>query len=399
MSKENTKTPNTCGVRQGFYKRAAEAEKRNRRMLAVTAIGILVLASILLFSATLLETTAGKYIYVYGEQKQKIDKDQALISNTLNIDLKSLSSYVGITKEATGSSVTYKINGTTAIFENGKNTAVINGIKMSLPQKAVIKNGYCLIPIQTAQEIFLGVDFETKSKTTTVSLTGETVYMIAKNTAIEYVTDISAYIDDIRTSNEYTAILVNKQNPVDDDFVGKDLVEIPAKYRKSTSIDLNKTALNALVAMMEDMFALGYTDTFVTSAHRTYNYQEMLFSMYVDGEMEKGYSYDAAIERANKYSARPEFSEHRTGLSVDFTTHSIGGKVDDVFEGTAVCSWLQENAWKYGFVLRYPKDKVDITGYIHESWHYRFVGLEIASVMYQTGMCYEEYLEYFVKGE
>ena len=266
---------------------------------------------------------------------------------------------------------------------------------MKMPTKALIKNGYCLIPISTAEDLISGISIDSRKKETKVTLSGETIYMIAKDFDIKYENDVSAYLGDINSTDAYVRMLVNKQNPVDDDFVGNNLVEIPAKYRKSSSIDLNKTALNALIAMMEDMFTLGYTDTFVTSAHRTYQYQEMLFSMYVDGEMENGYSYEAALERANKYSAKPEYSEHRTGLCVDFTTHSIGGVVDDDFETTEVCSWLKENAWKYGFVLRYPKDKVDITGYIHESWHYRFVGLEIASIMYQTGMCYEEYLEYF----
>jgi D-alanyl-D-alanine carboxypeptidase len=80
---------------------------------------------------------------------------------------------------------------------------------------------------------------------------------------------------------------------------------------------------------------------------------------------------------------------------VDFTTNSIGGAVDDVFETTEAFSWLKENSWKYGFVLRYPEEKENITGYVYESWHYRFVGLEVASIMHQTGLCYEEYLEVF----
>ena len=121
-----------------------------------------------------------------------------------------------------------------------------------------------------------------------------------------------------------------------------------------------------------------------------------IFGTYSEHQIKKVEKIASKIEAlANKYSARPEHSEHRTGLAVDFTTKSIYGVVDDVFETTTVSDWLKENAWKYGFILRYPKDKIDITGYQHESWHYRFVGLEVASIIYQTGICYEEYLEYF----
>ena len=145
------------------------------------------------------------------------------------------------------------------------------------------------------------------------------------------------------------------------------------------------------------MRASGITDAYVQSAYRTYSYQKGLFNNYVNTEMANGLSYDEAVEKANKYSARPEFSEHRTGLCLDFTTSSIGGVVDDIFETTDAFRWLVENSWKYGFILRYPKDKYDIVQYQYESWHYRFVGLEVASIMHQTGLCYEEYLDTFTK--
>ena len=117
--------------------------------------------------------------------------------------------------------------------------------------------------------------------------------------------------------------------------------------------------------------------------------------MYVEDEMESGLSYDAAVQKVMTYSSEPGKSEHQTGLCVDFTTKSIGGVVDDNFETTAVFSWLKNNAWKYGFILRYAEDKEEITGYTYESWHYRFVGVEKASIIHQTGICYEEYLEIF----
>jgi D-alanyl-D-alanine carboxypeptidase len=396
--RQKTTNPSTYKkISSNFNARIAENEKKDRQKLIVIALATLLLASILLFTAALIETSAGKYIYVYGEYKQKIDKNQAIAGKIQMIDLNALADYCNIEKEPSGAKVTYKINGTMATFENEKNTANINGIDIQMPAKASVKNGYCLIPLTTAKELFLGINFESSQKTVSVSLGGNKIFIIAQNPKVEYASDISAYLSAITSNDPYISILVNKENPVDESFPeDKDsLIEIPAQLRKEQVIYLYKVALQALEAMMNDMIALGYNDVYVTSAYRNHNYQTMLFEMYIENEMNKGYSYDEALALANKYSARPEHSEHRTGLAVDFTTKSIYGVVDDVFETTTVSDWLKENAWKYGFILRYPKDKIDITGYQHESWHYRFVGLEVASIIYQTGICYEEYLEYF----
>ena len=108
------------------------------------------------------------------------------------------------------------------------------------------------------------------------------------------------------------------------------------------------------------------------------------------------------LERAGQYSdaqkvvlsdlAYPGTSEHQTGLCVDFVTSATGDDVVEAFEYTAAFAWLQNNAYKFGFILRYPKDKVDTTGYTYEPWHYRFVGREAATDMCLSGLCLEEYL-------
>ena len=397
MKQKPTNSSVYKNITSGFNTRIAETEKKDRKRLFVIALATLLLASTLLFTAALIETNAGKYIYVYGEYKQKIDKKQALADKIQMIDLNALADYCNMEKEPSGTKVTYKINGTVATFENEKSTANINGIDYQMPTKASVKNGYCLIPLATAKTLFMGISFESSQKTVSVSLDGNKIFVIAQNPKPEYTTDITAYMSAITSNDPYISILVNKENSVDESFPeDKDsLIEIPAHMRKEQTIYLYKVALQALQAMMNDMQALGYDDVYVTSAYRNHNYQTMLFEMYIENEMNNGYSYNEALALANKYSARPEHSEHRTGLAVDFTTKSIYGVVDDVFETTAVSDWLKENAWKYGFILRYPKDKIDITGYQHESWHYRFVGLEAASIIYQTSICYEEYLEYF----
>jgi len=94
-----------------------------------------------------------------------------------------------------------------------------------------------------------------------------------------------------------------------------------------------------------------------------------------------------------KYSAKPGTSEHQTGLCVDFITDSMNNNLTNAFEGTAAFMWLSQNAYKYGYILRYPDDKKDVVYYNYESWHYRFVGRTAACEIYEKGICLEEYLE------
>ena len=94
------------------------------------------------------------------------------------------------------------------------------------------------------------------------------------------------------------------------------------------------------------------------------------------------------LEEADAFAARPDFSEHQTGLALDIITYGASG---DNFDTTDAFKWLQKNADKYGFILRYPKGKEDITGYSYESWHYRYVGLEIAAYLKEHDMTYDEY--------
>ena len=96
---------------------------------------------------------------------------------------------------------------------------------------------------------------------------------------------------------------------------------------------------------------------------------------------------------AQSYSAQPGQSEHQTGLCVDFITSEMNGNLTEAFENTEAFAWLAQNAYKFGFILRYPKDKESITGYTYEPWHYRFVGREAATDIYVGNMTLEQYLQ------
>ena len=114
----------------------------------------------------------------------------------------------------------------------------------------------------------------------------------------------------------------------------------------------------------------------------------MLYENQVKRELNAGLSQAEAEDKAATVVTRPGRSEHNTGFSADFNI------AEDSFESTPMFTWMQENAAEYGFVLRFPKDKQDITVIIYESWHYRFVGINNAKEMKRLNMCLEEYVEY-----
>ena len=174
-------------------------------------------------------------------------------------------------------------------------------------------------------------------------------------------------------------VLVNKNNQLLSNFIPKDLESISLKYSNKDKY-LKKEAKIAFEKLSEDASNLGYRIVAV-SAYRDYNYQNELFNYYVK---EKGLNY------ALECSAKPGHSEHQTGLALDVE----GSNKDyDNFENSKEFIWMKDNAHKYGFILRYPKDKEHITGFKYEPWHYRYVGIEAAKYIYENNLTLEEYLK------
>ncbi|MBO5477436.1 MAG: D-alanyl-D-alanine carboxypeptidase family protein [Clostridia bacterium] len=147
---------------------------------------------------------------------------------------------------------------------------------------------------------------------------------------------------------------------------------IPASYAPG----LNQTVWEAFIELKEDAAIAGH-DIQLLSGYRSYATQESLYNNYVA-------TYGQ--EEADTFSAKPGTSEHQTGLAMDV------GWIDDAYGETASGKWLAENCHKYGFIIRYPKGKEDITGYKYEPWHIRYLGVDIATDVYQSGLCLEEYL-------
>ncbi len=130
----------------------------------------------------------------------------------------------------------------------------------------------------------------------------------------------------------------------------------------------------------------------ICSAYRSWEKQEELFRNKVDRLIAQGYGQAAAEEEAGRAVAVPGTSEHQLGLALDIV--DVNNQVlDSSQEDTAVQKWLIEHSWEYGFILRYPNDKSEVTGIIYEPWHYRYVGREAAAEIHALGVCLEEYLE------
>ena len=178
-------------------------------------------------------------------------------------------------------------------------------------------------------------------------------------------------------------ILVNKYYYLSEDYVPDNLETISTQYALS-GMKLVKEARQAF----EKMFSAAEKEKLkivAMSSYRSYEYQVNLYNQYVKTD---------GVEKADTYSGRPGHSEHQTGLAVD--VYNVKQSYTN-FEKTKEYNWMQENAYKYGFILRFPKEKEKETGYQFESWHYRYVGVEIATYIHEHDISFEEYYATIIK--
>lgn len=141
----------------------------------------------------------------------------------------------------------------------------------------------------------------------------------------------------------------------------------------------------ALQQMLDDARSQGIYPV-VASGYRTPEKQQSLMDEKIQSLMEQGYSQESAQAEALKWVNQVGYSEHQSGLAVDINADGIHSAGYEVYD------WLAQNAWQYGFILRYPENKTDITGTSYEPWHYRYVGVEAAQAITEQGVCLEEYL-------
>ena len=186
-------------------------------------------------------------------------------------------------------------------------------------------------------------------------------------------------------------ILVNGENPLPKDYdYNGNITTIENKYLCGYRNQMDKDAMPYALAMIEAAWK-DNVELYILSPYRSYDSQVTLFNNEVTRWKNKGYAQAEAEQKASTVVARPGTSEHHTGLAIDFNS------VEDSFENTECFKWLEKNAADYGFIMRYSVEKQPITGVIHESWHWRFVGIKHAKAIKSMDVCLEEYIEYLEK--
>lgn len=190
--------------------------------------------------------------------------------------------------------------------------------------------------------------------------------------------------------NDYT-ILVNKTNPLDASYVPKDLIITDQNennfhnyYDKNQKPRVREIVLTYFILMKEAAQKAGF-NIIIDSGYRSFVYQKQIWE---ENVKEKG------LEETKKSVALPGTSEHQTGLAIDIAYFNNGIYSDEVKGLDKEVIWLKNNAYRFGFILRYPEDKTNITGYKYEPWHYRFVGISLATLCYLNNLTLEEYYLY-----
>lgn len=189
--------------------------------------------------------------------------------------------------------------------------------------------------------------------------------------------------DSLDVPSDWNLLLVNPWNPLPEGY------EITLTQLQN-GLSVDERCYPDLQDMMDNCRAADLQPV-ICSDYRSQETQQRLFNNQHNRLIVQGYSEENARTEAGKVVAVPGTSEHQLGLAVDIV--DIENQIlDEDQEKTAVQKWLMENSWRYGFILRYPNDKSNITGIIYEPWHYRYVGKEAAKEIYDLDVCLEEYL-------
>ena len=191
-------------------------------------------------------------------------------------------------------------------------------------------------------------------------------------------TYITNYKNTELTLNQGTmSMLVNKRYHLSPDYVPTNLVDMSVRYA-AKGIKMEAEAYEQF-KLMCDAIDLESMKIYASSTYRSYEYQDNLYTSYLkkDGE-----------QKADTYAARPGHSEHQTGLTADLATTNSGMTK---FGATPEYTWMLQNAHRYGWILRYPEGKQSITGYEAEPWHWRYVGIDIATQCYNSKLTYDEF--------
>ncbi len=407
------------------FKREDVNQKKLIGIVAFIASAITVALIITIIVSAVLGTeklkkNRGEYIYNIGKSSEEYAYKDSVRDDLIYINMNSIAELCELTLSGSSDTAlrfTAK-SGDHVSFTANSATAKINGYSMTMPGPAYFDGTNCSVPLDFLELVLGGISVRTDLKKNEITVTRleytdstplephfvEVSFSLKIDTTLNpldenkyfkdqpifsFKNDLSDYEQYMNPSNkEYFLALVNKNNPTPGyEYEPENIIEINDPNK---TYWLDSTAAKAVEAMLMEMQAAGFTDIYVTSGYRSYNYQSILYENYVNSEMKNGLSREEAEQKASTYSALPGTSEHHTGLAIDLM--QLGGTLDESFADLEVYDWLLANAWKFGFILRYTEDKVDVTGYVFEPWHWRFVGRDTALEILRSGEALEEYL-------
>lgn len=368
---------------------------------------------------------SSRYSYIIDGQRSTLSYKNAVRDGRVYVSFTDVAKMCGLAVTGSDSDMKFVIKGDeaeTIRFITDSREVYVNGIGTRLGSECYRINDELYVPVDFVSAYFNGLDV-------TVDESGHKVTVdriitnldengkLPKNTEAEYaelsfllkapdgiepiseeeeidatmpdlgfVTNLAAYEPYMNPGNTMEFLtVVSVNNKLPSDYAPQDVVPVINTRTDNRKTQLmRENAAMALEAMFIELEAAGFNDVSVTSAYRSYAYQETLFNQYL-AQYNNNYDY------VMTFSNPPGSSEHQTGLCADL--HNLPS-ADIAFAQTEAYTWLRHNCWKFGFILRYPKDKVDVTGISFEPWHYRYVGRYHAQRIYEAGMCLEEYVEY-----
>ena len=417
------------------------AKKNKFKVIFVTFTIILLIAVLTVIAVALISrlqaapSTDNYEVCVGDDEPYELSYKDANKLGQFYFDLRIIAKYLGSELKVSGSGGRIKFtcaDDTYVRFVNDSATATVNGEAVKVGGKVKItastdkEDGKCLVPFKFIEKLFsykadgssIGmvarVNAENKVTIHRMSYSNGTKPPISFSAdCFEYASDmqLSSYPTPDIDSKTAAALcasnltLVNKSHALNTESISSEgmislkSLELPIFNALETDDGkdfFDPIAALALIAMINEANKTleGDDKILVSSAFRSYSYQEGLHERYIDNYMSEN---DVSEEEARKAtlltSAPAGMSEHHTGLCVDLVEkRGVNLELDESFEDTEAFTWLSQNAHKYGFILRYPKDKTDVTKYSYEPWHYRFVGVYAATIIYEDGITLEEYL-------
>lgn len=422
-------------------KRDAERRRRGmRNRVIITAVLAAVIMALMaaLFLVDFLSTPdseySGKVTIKIGDESERVSADIAYTEGSLAVSFNRVAEYLGMDVIGGADSMKFVISDSNTsdssgsgdeqyvVFRSNDAVAEVNGVSVRMSASAKLVGSEMWIPVDFIESYLSGITVTASEKSVTVvrnKISAESgsaeaakyekcSFLLSLQQPLDRVEENEiAVIPEITFSSDLSEyeqymnpedrdaylLLVNKTTLLSSDYIPPKLTDIiNTRADGRATQQMQECAARALEALFIEMYAAGYTDVSVMSGYRSYDYQEYLYNYYISLEMQANASLtrEEAEAIVSGYSAKAGTSEHQSGLCIDM--HNLPS-ASTAFAYTEAYAWLSENAWKFGFILRFPEGSYDITGYTFEPWHYRFVGRYHAYLIHEAGITLEEYLE------